>query len=380
MNDFSPRRAVSANSEAAPFEDALSDHGFEPVEVEGLVYPLGEYRPEYGELFELMPGVRWTRTPVPGPLGHINNYVLDDTHVDGSAGFSIVDTGLFMPKVIDCWKGLFTGALAGQSAAKVVVTHFHPDHVGCAGWLANRFKAPVHMNRTEWLLARMLTADVSDTVPDEAIEEWHFAGWDERLIAKKTEAGWGRFARAVSRLPHGHVRMEEGGHVEIGDARWRVMIGNGHTPEHACLIDDERRVMISGDQILPRITSNISVMLSEPTADPLGEWLASIARFRRELDPDLLVLPAHGRPFTGAHQRLDALERRHAEALDDLHDALRAGPMRVVDSFPMLFSRPIGEDVIGMATGEAMATLRHLEYTGRATHEMRGRTAWYSAA
>lgn len=365
------------------YDATLADHGFDPIIAEGLTYPLGDYEPKYGEYFELMPGIGWTRTPVPGPLGHINNWILDDVHSDGpqkgEPGFAIVDTGLFMPAVIESWKQLFETGLNGKTATKIVVTHYHPDHVGCAGWLANRFKAPVHMNRTEWLLARMLIADTSADVPAEAIEEWRFAGWDEELIEERSKEGWGRFARAVSRLPLGHIRMDEGDHLTIGDNDWRVMIGRGHTPEHACLIDDKNRVMISGDQILPRITSNISVMLSEPTADPLGEWLASIDRFRAEIDPELLVLPAHGRPFKGAHQRLDTLALRHNEALDDVSDALAKGPMRVVDSFPLLFSRPIGPDVIGMATGEAMATLRHLEYTGRATHEMKDGTAWYSA-
>ncbi|MDZ7588970.1 MAG: MBL fold metallo-hydrolase [Parasphingorhabdus sp.] len=370
---------MSSPRPAPAYDAELADHGFEPIEDSGLVYPLGQYEPQYGELFEILPGLSWTRTPVPGPLGHINNWVLADRDAAGD-GFAIVDTGLFMPPVIAAWKSLFEGgALDGQRATKVVVTHFHPDHVGCAGWLANRFKAPVHMNRTEWLLTRMLIADVRDEVPEEEIAEWRFAGWDEELIARKSAGGWGRFARAVSRLPMSHIRLSEGDHLRIGDGDWRVMIGHGHTPEHACLIDDKRQVMIAGDQILPRITSNISVMLSEPMADPLGEWLDSIARFRAELSPDLLVLPAHGRPFKNVHQRLDTLAARHNDALDDVVTALGKAPLRIIDSFPLLFRRPITDDVIGMASGEAHATLRHLEFTGRAKREMRDGVAWYSA-
>jgi glyoxylase-like metal-dependent hydrolase (beta-lactamase superfamily II) len=362
------------------YDALLADHGFDPIESEGLVYPLGEYEPAFGEYFELMPGIGWTRTPVPGPLGHINNWILSDTHDDGTPGFAIADTGLFMSSVIDVWKNLFeNGPLKGQRATKIIVTHFHPDHVGCAGWLAKRFKAPLHMNRTEWLMTRMLIADKRDGVPQEALDEWQFCGWEQHLIDDFAAKGWGRFARAVSDLPISHIRMQEGTKLSTGNHNWRVMIGNGHTPEHACLIDDASHVMISGDQILPRITSNISTMLSEPTSDPLGEWLASIDRFRRELDPQLLILPAHGRPFRGGHERLDALKVRHNDALDKLADALRQKPMRVVDSFPYLFARPITPDVIGMASGEAMATLRHLEYTRRAVHRMENGTAWYSA-
>ena len=367
------------------YDALLADHGFDPVESDGLTYPLGEYRPEYGEVFELMPGISWTRTPVPGPLGHINNWILRDSHPDGSEGFAIADTGLFMPKTIEVWKDIFEdGALKGQRATKIIVTHYHPDHVGCAGWLCNRFKAPLHMNRTEWLMTRMLTLDKEGGVPEEVLDDWRFAGWEQRLIDDFAKKGWGRFARAVSDVPISHIRMEEGTRVTTGNTdirhEWRIMIGSGHTPEHACLVDDANHVMISGDQILPRITSNISTMISEPTADPLGEWLDSIARFRAEVDPDLLILPAHGRPFKGVHQRLDTLAARHNEALDDVVVALKQKPMRVVDSFPLLFRRPITDDVIGMATGEAMATMRHLEYTGRAVHAMKDGTAWYSAA
>lgn len=365
----------------AAFDPQLADHGFDPIVTDGLTYPLGDYAPEFGEYFQLMPGIAWTRTPVPGPLGHINNWILADRHADGSAGFAIADTGLFMPPVVNVWKQMFAqGALQGQSATKIIVTHYHPDHVGCAGWLAKRFKAPLHMSRTEWLLTKMLVADKGAAVPPEALDEWRFCGWQQHQIDQFAAKGWGRFARAVSDLPVGHIRMAEGTRLSTGDHHWRVVIGNGHTPEHACLIDDEAKVMISGDQILPRITSNISTMLSEPTSDPLGEWLASIARFRAMLDNDLLILPAHGRPFIGAHQRLDALAARHRDALDELVIGLAAAPKRVVDSFPYLFKRPITDDVIGMASGEAMATLRHLEYSGRAIREMRDGTAWYRAA
>lgn len=363
------------------YDALLADHGFDPIESDGLTYPLGEYEPEFGEYFELMPGIHWTRTPVPGPLKHINNWILRDQHDDGEEGFAIADTGLFMPAAIDVWKSLFEdGALKGKRATKIIVTHYHPDHVGCAGWLCKRFKAPLYMNRTEWLMTRMLTLDNDGDVPEEILENWHFAGWDQGLIDNFRKKGWGRFARAVSNVPISVNRLEEGTEFTTGNHDWRIMIGSGHTPEHACLVDDANHVMISGDQILPRITSNISTMISEPTADPLGEWLDSIARFRAEVDPELLILPAHGRPFKGVHQRLDTLAARHNDALDEVVEALEQKPMRVVDSFPLLFSREIGEDVIGMATGEAMATLRHLEYTGRASHKLKDGVAWYSAS
>ena len=363
------------------YDMSLADHGFEAMELKGLTYPLGEHAPAYGEIYPLAPDIGWTRLPVPGNLNHINIWLLDDD-VGGRGGrdFAIVDTGLFMPQTIEYWKSLFAGPLDGRNCSRVVVTHFHPDHVGCAGWLANKFKARVWMNRTEWLMARLLTTEQLVEPPKEVLHRRRLAGWDEQRIEAMRQQGWGKFARAVSRLPSNHVRLDDGQHVPIGNRIWQVVTGGGHTPEHACLVDHHNGVIIAGDQILPRITSNVSLMDSEPDADPLGEWLDSIAKFQRALPSDMLVLPAHGEPFTGVQVRLQKLAAGHHERLDALEEALREREMRVVDTFDLLFSRTIDDSVYGMATGEAQAHLRHLERTGRAKLEVRDNVAWFHAA
>jgi glyoxylase-like metal-dependent hydrolase (beta-lactamase superfamily II) len=300
-------------TKATPDYDAsLADHGFEAKEFKGLTYPLGDHAPAYGEIYPIAPDIGWTRMPVPGNLAHINLWLLDE----GGAGYALVDTGLFMPPTIEQWKSMFVGNLADRELKRIFVTHFHPDHVGCAGWLSNKFKVPVWMNRTEWLMARMLIADQADQPPEDVLSNRRFAGFDEERIDAVRKRGWGGFARAVSRLPTGHVRMDDGQVIRVGRRDWTVMTGGGHTPEHACLVDFNNGMIIAGDQILPRITSNVSVMDSEPNADPLGEWLDSIAKFRAALPADMLVLPAHGEPFTGVHVRLDRLASGHHERLD----------------------------------------------------------------
>jgi glyoxylase-like metal-dependent hydrolase (beta-lactamase superfamily II) len=360
------------------YDMSLADHGFEPIEIKGLTYPLGGHVPAYGEVYPLAPDMGWTRMPVPGNLDHINIWLLDDRDEQGE-GFAIADTGLFMPPVIAEWKKLLEGQYAGRRMTRVFVTHFHPDHVGCAGWLSNRCKAPVWMNRTEWLMARMLVADQRDEPPKDVLERRRFQGYSEEQIESLRKRGFGSFAKAVSQLPTGHRRLDEGQHVRIGGRVWEVMTGGGHTPEHACLVDHHNGVIIAGDQILPRITSNVSIMDSEPDADPLGEWLASIAKFRAKLPHDMLVLPAHGEPFRGVHVRLDKLADGHIDRLEKLEAALRERPLRAVDCFALLFDRPIDESVFGLATGEAMAHLRHLEATGRAKVEAIDGVGWYSA-
>ena len=359
---------------APAFDASLADHGFEPLIAKGLTYPLGEFAPGYGDVFPIAEGVGWTRLPVPGLLKHINVWVLDDPD-SGGDGVAIVDTGLHIPASKEAWER----ALGGRRVTRVFATHFHPDHIGCAGWLCATHSAPLWMNRTEYLLTRMLMADVRDEPPVEAVDQLIGAGWNDTQVAAMKARGWGNFGKIVSPLPVGHTRMTEGDVIRIGKRDWTVWVGSGHTPEHVCLVDFDGDLMIAGDQVLPRITSNVSVTITEPTADPLGEWLASITKFRA-LPNSLLVLPAHGEPFKGLHARLDRLEEGHRVSLDRLHSRLAEEPRRAVDCFGVLFARAIDDSILGLATGEALAHLRHLEVTGRALKEDRDGVYFYSAA
>jgi glyoxylase-like metal-dependent hydrolase (beta-lactamase superfamily II) len=350
-----------------------------PLTHRGLTYPLGRTGPETGELIALAEGVGWARLPVPGSLKHINVWLLED-----EGGVAIVDTGLDIPSSREAWEALFAGPLAGRTITRIICTHFHPDHLGLAGWLTERFGVPLWMSRGEWLFARMLTADIRDAPPREAFAYWRAAGWDEERIAAEAGKGWGRFAKMVSPVPVSFIRIQDGDTLRIGARDWRIVVGNGHCPEHACLVAPgsgsgagEGGLMIAGDQVLPRITSNVSLSLSEPEADPLGDWLDSIAKLKR-LPDTLLVLPSHGEPFTGLHARLDALDEGHRDRLDALAVHLQE-PRRAVDCFSILFGRAIDDSIIGLATGEAMAHLRRLEVEGRAMREVQDGVHWYRA-
>ena len=374
---------MPTRSEAEPATDAPASPDESLADVayshRGLTYPLGRAGPEYGTVIQLADGVGWTRSPVPGSLNHINLWLLDDDDPgsgSGAGGVALVDSGLDIAPAREAWEAVIAGPLAGRTVTRIIVTHFHPDHLGLAGWLAVRFGIRLWMTRGEWLFARMLTSDVRDAPPHEALDYWRRAGWSEERIAAETEKGWGRFAAVVSPVPVSFVRMQDGERLRIGGREWRVVIGSGHSPEHACLVDEACKLMIAGDQVLPRITSNVSLSLSEPEADPLGEWLASIARLRT-LPDDLLVLPSHGEPFTGLHARLDALAEGHRGRLDALHEFL-SEPRRAVDCFGVLFGRPIGDGAYGLATGEALAHLRRLEVEGRAVRELRDGVQYYS--
>jgi glyoxylase-like metal-dependent hydrolase (beta-lactamase superfamily II) len=364
--------SIPSRAEPASPDASLTDPG-EPYTHKGLTYPFGRRFPDTGELIEIAPGLRWARLPVPGSLKHVNIWVLED-----GEGVAVVDTGLDIPPCREAWDALLAGPLAGRTITRLIVTHFHPDHLGLAGWLAERFDAPLWMTRAEWLFGRMLAADVRDHPPREAFAYWRAAGWSEDRIEAEIAKGWGRFAAMVSPVPASYVRMSEGDTLRIGSRDWRVVIGSGHCPEHACLIDDAAGLMIAGDQVLPRITSNVSLSLSEPEGDPLGDWLGSIDKLRA-LPDSLFVLPSHGDPFTGLHARLDALRDGHGGRLDALVEHL-SEPRRGVDCFSVLFARKIEDSSFGLATGEAMAHLRHLEVEGRALREVRNGVSWFSRA
>ncbi len=351
----------------------IGDEGLTPTSHAGLTFPFGERTPRPGELLTVMEGIRWWRVPMSGPLKHVNGLILDDTD-----GLLAIDTGTASPRSTEAWRTILEGPLAGQRVTRVLGTHFHPDHIGLAGWLCRKADAPLIMTRIEWLTARMLAADAQADVPQEMIDYWRACGWDEAQIAHGASRGWGNFAKMIARLPLSYTRIEDGDTLRVGGADWRVMTGSGHSPEHACLIDYDRKVLIAGDQVLPKISSNVSLHMSQPDEDPLGDWLMSIAKFKT-LPDDLLVLPGHGDPFYGLHARLDSLDSEHRDRLDALID-LMAEPVRAVDCFAVLFKRAIGPDVLDMATGEALAHLRRLEVEGRAVKETRDGVWWYARA
>lgn len=326
-------------------------------EERGLIYPFGD-PPGFGEAVEVAPGVLWMRLSMPIALNHINVYAVED-----GDGWAVIDTGLNIPDSRERWDALLAGPLGGRPVTRVICTHMHPDHIGLAGWLCERFDAPLVMTRLEYVTARMLLADTGQAAPEAGAVHYRAAGWDEDQI-ETYRREFGQFGRAVSAMPTGYVRIREGGRVSIDGQDWRVVVGEGHSPEHACLWREADGVVLGGDQILPRISSNVSVWPTEPDADPLGDWLDSLERMKTVFPDDVLVLPSHGEPFRGVQIRLDALIRGHGTALKRLERTLKS-PQRAVDVFPALFARPVGDGVRGMATGESLAHLNYLLHRGR---------------
>lgn len=328
-----------------------------PVE-RGLTYPFGA-PPASGEAVQVAPDVLWMRLAMPMALNHINVYAVRD-----GDGWALIDTGLKLATTQAEWDALLAGPLEGRPVTRVVCTHMHPDHIGLAGWLCERFAAPLVMTRLEYVMARMLLADTGQPAPESGALFYRAAGWDAPQLERYRQE-FGQFGRAVAPMPAAYVRLRDGERLSIGGRDWTVVVGEGHSPEHACLWREDDGIVLGGDQILPKISSNVSVWPTEADADPLGDWLQSLERMKAVLPEDALVLPSHGEPFRGVRTRLDALIRGHHVSLKRLERSLRE-PKRAVDVFPALFARPVGDGVRGMATGESIAHLNYLLRQGRA--------------
>lgn len=315
---------------------------------EKLAYEF-DVRPNAGDVTPVADGVEWLRMPLPFSLSHINLWMLRD-----GAQIAIVDTGINSSKSRSVWNQ----AIAGREISRVLVTHLHPDHVGCAGWLCAEHDVELWMAREEYLLCRILVADTGRHAPEAGVRFYRAAGFPEEAIHRYQEM-FGMFGKFVAPLPESYRRLGHGDVVAVDGSDWTVIVGRGHSPEHACLFNADKNLLISGDQLLPKISSNVSVYPTEPLANPLREWLDSLAAMKDHIPEDVLVLPAHGSPFRGAHQRLDALIDEHMLGLEKLVE-LCTEPRRAVDVFPALFKAKISDSNLIMATGESTAHLNYL--------------------
>jgi len=319
--------------------------------------------PEPGEWMEVADGVLWIRMPMPFVLDHINVFAIAD-----GDGWAIVDTGLETKLTVKLWRDLLEGALQGKPVTRVIATHMHPDHIGMAGWLTRRFDCRLWMTRLEYLNCRVLVADTLRQAPEDGIRFCRAAGWNEDEI-DDYRTRFGNYGKFVHPLPDSFKRIREGDSFAIGDHMWTVVVGSGHSPEHACFYCPDLKLFLSGDQVIPGISSNISVYPTEPDANPMHGWLTSLAHVRDTVPDDVMVLPSHKTAFIGLHARINELLEEHHTDFGKLKQALST-PKRAVDVFDSLFKRQIlGTDLLNMATGECVANLNYLEDLGQIKRE-----------
>ena len=329
----------------------------------GLHYPLGvNWAPETLTPLKITQGVYWLRMPLPMKLDHINLWLLED-----GDGWTIVDSCMNLSDAKVIWEQLFSGFMQRRQVKRVIATHMHPDHIGLAGWLCEKHDCELWMSRQEYLMCRNLTNYNGEEAPEAAIRFLVRAGMDENYIEQYRKR-FGFFGEMISSLPDSYRRLIDGETFEVNGHYWQVLTTSGHSPEHVSLYCPSLKCMISGDQILPRITPNVSIFPNEPNGDTLKEWLHGLERLRQILPENLLVLPSHQEPFYGARTRLTQIIESHDEGLDKLYQAL-IEPKRVIDCFAALFKNPVSSSTLNLAAGETLAHLNCLIGRKMATFE-----------
>ncbi|NMG77123.1 MBL fold metallo-hydrolase [Aromatoleum diolicum] len=340
----------------------MPDHGLdsEPANAarttEALDYPFAAPAPD-GEVVTLAPGILWARMPMPMQLDHINVYLLYD-----GDGWLIVDTGLNTEKSKVLWEEIVASHLDGLPVKGLICTHFHYDHAGLAAWLTERFDVPLYMTHGEFFTMRGLNEQVPEPLPAPLREFYARAGMPDDRIDRM----FGAIRRDpfMPPQPHAFRRLRGGDVLTIGGREWKVVIGEGHSPEHACLYCEADRILIAGDQLLPRITSNVLVSGVEPEANPLQLWLESLNRLDR-LEPETLVLPSHQLVFRGLRRRVQELRDHHSLQFDVLREFVRsAGRCSAFEAMGKLFPRLLGAGDDMLAIGETIAHLAWLRYRG----------------
>lgn len=316
--------------------------------------------PAAGEFFEIAPGILWLRVPLPFRLNHINIFLIDD-----GDGWAVLDTGIANRATQELWEALVPGRLGGRKLTRLIVTHFHPDHIGLAGWLAERFGLPLLTTQTTYL--QCLNISLSPGAIDAPVYRDFYIrrGLQSEITALVATQGHA-YLKMVAPLPPVFERIAAGDRLKIGGRDFEVLTGEGHAPEHAMLYCAEEKLFFAGDQVMEKISPNVSVWAVEPHGDPLGLYLRSLAELKSRLPEDVLALAAHHRPFFGLHERIDELFAHHRHRCDAIYGA--AGePKSAAELLPAIFHHPLDPHELSFAFSEVLAHINYMLRQGTLT-------------
>jgi glyoxylase-like metal-dependent hydrolase (beta-lactamase superfamily II) len=310
--------------------------------------------PDPGQTIEVAPGILWARMALPFLLDHVNIYFVDD-----GAGWALIDTGLGDKATRAAWQPLLDSVLADRPLTRIIATHFHPDHVGAAGFLLERFDVPLYMSATEYLQSLNLHLDPG------ALEAEHYRRFylDHGLGADATQrvvTSGHAYLRLMSGLSPTYHRIVAGDVLRIGGRDFDVLTGGGHSPEQVMLVSRADRLFFSADQVLAKISPNISVSPVDPEGDPLGQYLRSLEALSGGVAGDVLVLPGHNLPFYGLHTRSGGLIAHHESRCERIVRACRTEPLSAAELVPFVFTRQLDPHQMGFAFGEVLAHVNYL--------------------
>lgn len=322
-----------------------------------LCFPF-ESVPAFGEIAEVADGILWTRIPLPYQLDHVNIYLIRD-----GEGWVAIDTGIQTDEAIAVWEGLFAGPLKGMALTRVVVTHFHPDHIGLAGWLCDRFDAPLLTSMSAYMGSKVISLSRNERELRQYFDFYTAHGMTEEVAGIVAIQG-NDYLRRVADLPPTFLRLLMPDLLDIGGRSFRVLTGDGHAPEQIMLYCEEEKLLFAADQVIERISPNVSVYAGEPNGDPLGHFLRTLRLLRSEIPDDVLVLSGHRRPFYGLHQRSAELEAHHEERCNRIRVACAEGPQSVADLVPALFPRKLDPHQMSFAFTETLAHVNRLVRRG----------------
>jgi glyoxylase-like metal-dependent hydrolase (beta-lactamase superfamily II) len=342
-----------------------------------LTYPWADALPAPGAAMPLVPGVKWLRMPLPFALDHINLWLVADS-ADGKPGWAIVDCGIATDQTKGLWQQVLATALEGKPVTRVIATHMHPDHIGLSHWLTETLQVPLHVSMTDYFVARTNISGTSGSGGEAASTHFARHGLSAPEDLDKIKKRTNYYGSMVPALPATYRRLMDGHTLELGADTWRCIAGYGHAPEHIALYCERPGVLISGDMVLPRISTNVSVWDSEPEANPLPLFLDSLTRYE-SLPADTLVLPSHGKPFRGLHERIRQLRDHHTERLQEVVMACKEAPKTAAQIVPVLFKRSLDLHQTTFAMGEALAHLHMLWYQGKLRRTQEGGVLRFAA-
>uniref|UniRef100_Q07H77 Beta-lactamase domain protein n=1 Tax=Rhodopseudomonas palustris (strain BisA53) TaxID=316055 RepID=Q07H77_RHOP5 len=327
--------------------------------VDALRYPW-ESHPGPDQAVEIMPGVLWLRLKLPFRLNHVNIYLLAD-----GDGFAMVDTGFGNDATIEAWNDLFDDALAGVRISRVIVTHAHPDHLGLAGWMVQRFQCPLYMSQIEYLHGVFFQHRRTEERVENSRLFFRRHGMDESITAQLLGRGQDYLKKTVP-IPPAYQRIAHGDRLVIGARAFQVITGAGHSPDQVMLYCAEDKLFLSADQVLSKISPNVSVWAHEPDENALGSYLRSLRCLSETLPDDVLVLPGHGVPFYGVKIRIAQLSSHHEERCDLIAEACRDTALTSAELVPVVFHKHVLDaHQIGFAAGELIAHVNYMLAQGR---------------